>query len=70
MREVKFSRFGLTQEILNNPEYKQTSWAKSALLRHHRLLILEENNELIIGKHKIILDENRGVIFEKEGGNK
>jgi hypothetical protein len=69
MREVKFSRFGLTQEILNNPKYKQTAWAKSALLRHHRLLILEENNELVVGKDKIILDENRGVVFEKAGEN-
>ena len=45
MREGKFSRFGLTQEIFKNPSYKQASWTKSALLRHHRLLVLEENDE-------------------------
>ncbi|MDQ3713873.1 MAG: CRISPR-associated helicase Cas3' [Acidobacteriota bacterium] len=70
MREVKFSRFVLTREILKNPKYKQKSWEKSALLRHHRLLILEENNELMVGRDKIVLDKNRGVVFETEGGNK
>jgi CRISPR-associated endonuclease/helicase Cas3 len=69
VREVKFSRFGLTQEILNNPKYKQSSWSKSALLRHHRLVILEENDELAIGKYKIILDKRHGVIFKKAGEN-
>lgn len=69
MREVKFSRFGLTQEILHDPKYKQSSWSKSALLSHHRLLILEENDELIIGKNKLILNEKCGIVFEKVGEN-
>lgn len=67
-REVKISRGGLTQAILANPEFKTPSWEKSALLRHHRLLIFNESNEITIGETIVFLDEEKGVEYKTKGG--
>ncbi|MDQ3129937.1 MAG: CRISPR-associated helicase Cas3', partial [Acidobacteriota bacterium] len=63
-REVKISRSGLTQAILANPDFKKNAWDKNALLRHHRLIILDKNKETIVGSFKIILDDERGILIE------
>lgn len=69
-REVKLSRQGLTQAILANPEFQIKAWEKSAYLRHHRLIILNENKEKIIENLKIVLDEEKGIEYITEGGKK
>lgn len=66
-REVKISRSGLTQPILANPEFKKAAWEKSPLLRHHRLIVLDENKQISIGKTTMVLDNERGVEFKTEG---
>ncbi len=63
-REVKISKSGLTQAILANPEFKKAAWEKSSLLRHHRLIILNENLEKVIKSFKIILDNEKGVLIK------
>ena len=67
-REVKISKGGLTQDIIADPDFKVSSWEKSALLRHHRLIVLDEQNQKIIGKKILILDDNKGVEYKTEGG--
>ena len=67
-REVKISRAGLTQAILANPEFKQSVWGKNALLRHHRLIVLDENKEIIVGSTTIFLDKEKGVEYKNIGG--
>jgi hypothetical protein len=49
-REAKISKKELTHKIIADETLKQKSWKNSALLRHHRILILDENNEIIIDK--------------------
>ncbi len=67
-REAKISKKGLTHLIIADETLKQKSWKNSALLRHHRLLKLDENNEIIIGNFKVSLDEKLGILTEKTGG--
>lgn len=67
-REVKISRGGLTQEILTNPDFKKSSWEKSSLLRHHRLIVLDEHNRKVIGKTVLILDDEKGIEYQSVGG--
>ena len=67
-REVKISKGGLTQEIIANPDFKVPHWEKSALLRHHRLIVLNEQNQKIIGKTILILDDEKGVEYKTAGG--
>jgi CRISPR-associated endonuclease/helicase Cas3 len=68
MREAKISKKGLTNKIIADETLKQKSWKNSPLLRHHRLLKLDENNEIIIDKFKVSLDEKLGILTEKTGG--
>lgn len=67
-REAKISKKGLTHLIIADETLKQISWKNSALLRHYRLLILDENNQIIIGNFKVSLDEKLGILTEKIGG--
>ena len=67
-REVKISKGGLTQNIIVNPDFKVSNWEKSALLRHHRLIVLDEQNQKIIGKKILILDDEKGVEYKTAGG--
>jgi len=67
-REVKISRGGLTQDILDSPEFKKSIWEKSSLLRHHRLIVLDEQNQKVIGKTILILDDEKGVEYKTAGG--
>jgi len=68
-REVKISRSGLTQAILANPDFKKSAWEKSALLRHHRLIILNEDKQILVGNTTIVLDDEKGVEYKTKGGN-
>jgi CRISPR-associated endonuclease/helicase Cas3 len=67
-RETKISKKGLTNLIIADENLKQKSWKDLALLRHHRLLELDENNERILGNFKVSLNENLGIVIEKTGG--
>lgn len=67
-RETKISKKGLTNLVIADENLKLKSWKTSALLRHHRLLKLNENNEIVLGNFKVSLDENLGIVIEKTGG--
>ena len=69
-REAKISRGGLTTQILANQGFKVAAWQKSALLRHHRLIVLDQNNERLIGGVRLILHDRKGVVYQNEGGEK
>jgi hypothetical protein len=64
-RECKITKVGLTNLILDAENLKPKSWKNSALLRHHRLLQLDENNKLEIGNFIVSLDENLGIVIGK-----
>ena len=68
-RETKITKKGLTNLILVDESLKQKSWKNSPLLRHHRLLQLDENNKIEIGNFTVSLDTNLGVVIEKGGKN-
>jgi CRISPR-associated endonuclease/helicase Cas3 len=40
-------------------------WAENSLLRHHRLLVLDENNQCVLGKAQLRLDDNLGIVITK-----
>ncbi|HMO82374.1 MAG TPA: CRISPR-associated helicase Cas3' [Pyrinomonadaceae bacterium] len=66
-QEVKLSHFNVTRELLGNPEFSVESWKASSLLRHHRLIILDETNCFKIGKTLICLDPELGVVYQTKG---
>ncbi len=66
MREVKISKYGLTNEIVVDVELKPEMWKQSALLRHHRLLKLNDRREVTVGNFKIVLCNSLGVVIETE----
>lgn len=65
-REAKISKFGLTKAILNDGNLMPKVWKTSALLRNHRLLKLDENNEIEVDKYIIKLDESLGIVIEEK----
>lgn len=62
---VRISRRGLVHKLYSGrpPE----AWEKSALLRHRRLLLLE-NGVASIENHRLELDEDLGLVIEGRGG--
>ena len=69
VREAKISRWGLTNAIISDDELKPQTWKKSPHLRHYRRLVLDENNEIEIDKHRIKLDELLGICIEAKEEN-
>lgn len=65
-REAKISKYELSYLILEDEELKPKAWKTSPLLRNHRLLKLNENNEIDIGKYTIKLNELLGIVIEKK----
>ncbi|MDQ3635240.1 MAG: CRISPR-associated helicase Cas3' [Acidobacteriota bacterium] len=65
-REAKISKYELTNAILDDEELKPKAWKTSPLLRNHRLLKLNDNNEIEIDKYKIKLDELLGIVIDKK----
>ena len=43
----------------------EAAWAENALLRHHRLIVLDENNECELGKYQVRLDNYLGIVITK-----
>jgi CRISPR-associated endonuclease/helicase Cas3 len=67
-REVRISKFKLTDLILKDKDLKPLKWKNSSILRHHRLIQLDENNTKIIGDFKISLSKKLGIVIENTGG--
>ncbi len=67
-REVKLSRQGVTQDLIANPEFKVEAWNRSTLLRHHRLIVIDEINRKPIGSTILRLDADLGIVYEPTGG--
>jgi CRISPR-associated endonuclease/helicase Cas3 len=44
-----------------------SAWRQSALLRHHRLLTLDENGQRRLGDYQFTLDDQLGVVITKIG---
>jgi CRISPR-associated endonuclease/helicase Cas3 len=41
------------------------AWQENALLRHHRLLVLDENDQCAVGGYQVRLDKNLGIVITK-----
>jgi CRISPR-associated endonuclease/helicase Cas3 len=66
-RSLSLSHRGVVSELLR--EEPPSAWRRSSLLRHHRLLILDERDASTIGRYRIHLDSELGLIIEQnEGG--
>ncbi|WP_081752440.1 CRISPR-associated helicase/endonuclease Cas3 [Kallotenue papyrolyticum] len=60
-RSVTISHPGVVMALLDQPA--PSGWTKSPLLRQHRLLIFDEQGRAIVGRYKLILDPERGLII-------
>ena len=43
----------------------EKGWAENSLLRHHRLIVLDENNQYVLGKAQLRLDDHLGIVITK-----
>jgi CRISPR-associated endonuclease/helicase Cas3 len=41
------------------------AWQENALLRHHRLLVLDENDQCSVGGYQVRLNKNLGIVITK-----
>jgi CRISPR-associated endonuclease/helicase Cas3 len=64
-RSVNISTRGATTELIASKP--PSSWRESALLRHHRLLTLDENNQRQLGDYRFTLDAELGIVITKIG---
>jgi CRISPR-associated endonuclease/helicase Cas3 len=46
-----------------------TEWARSALLRHHRLIVLEDDNTKRLGRHSMRYDAELGVVVSNDSAH-
>ena len=62
-RSGSITKYGLVRELIGrNPP---PGWDKSALLRHHRLLLLDDGHHVSVGDWGITLDEDLGIVISK-----
>jgi CRISPR-associated endonuclease/helicase Cas3 len=66
-REAKISKCGITNLIIDKKELKQKGWQKSPLLRHHRLIDLNNDDEWSVSKFKVSLNCKLGIVITKTG---
>jgi hypothetical protein len=64
-RSVSISTRGATQELI--AAKPPASWRESALLRHHRLLTLDENHQYQLGDYRFELHPELGIVITKPG---
>jgi len=64
-RSVNISTRGATTELIASKP--PTSWRESALLRHHRLLTLDENDQRQLGDYRFTLNAELGIVITKIG---
>lgn len=67
-RSAKLSHRGIFQTLLHAGE-SPTEWARSAHLRHARLLRLDNRNQAAVGDYVVTVDEELGIVVEKDSGN-
>lgn len=66
-RSVTISRHGLTEIIINNAENELPQILRQEpLLRHHRMLLFDENGQCKLQGFLLILDDDRGLVVEKD----
>ena len=65
-RSAKLSHRGLFHLLLERGS--PTEWARSAHLRHVRLLQLDGHNQTQVGDYMLTVDEMLGIVIEKVGG--
>lgn len=64
-RSVSISTRGATSELIATKP--PASWRESALLRHHRLLTLDKNNQKQLGDYRFELHSELGIVITKLG---
>jgi CRISPR-associated endonuclease/helicase Cas3 len=72
-RSVNLSHRGVVGFLLNennrkNPFLYPSGWRKSALLRHHRLLSLDDHGVGTVGGWEIVDDSDLGILVRRKGG--
>jgi hypothetical protein len=66
-RSGTVSRHGLTEIIINNAESELPQiWKQEPLLRHHRVLFFDEHGLCKLDGFLLILDDDLGIVIEKE----
>lgn len=60
-RSLTISHPGVVRTLLEQPA--PSGWTKSPLLRQHRLLAFDEQGRAIVGRYKLILDPEQGLII-------
>ena len=67
-RSAKLSHRGIFRSLLGEGESPK-EWAENAHLRHARLLRLDERNQGRVGEYVLTVDEELGVVIERDGEN-
>jgi CRISPR-associated endonuclease/helicase Cas3 len=67
-RSAKLSHRGVFQSLLDKGRSPR-EWAENAHLRHARLLRLDERNQGWVGEYVLTVDEELGVVIERDGEN-
>jgi CRISPR-associated endonuclease/helicase Cas3 len=64
-RSIKINHEGLAEEIIRESKLVPQEWRKSSLLRHHFILRFDENSVCQIGRYRVCLDDELGLMIEK-----
>lgn len=67
-RSARLSHRGIFQRLLSDGRCP-AEWARSSHLRHARLLRLDTRNQCTVGDYVLTLDEELGIVIEKDGGS-
>ena len=67
-QSVKLSHRGVFHALCDDGELP-SEWKGSAHLRHARLLRLDARNQVQVGGYVLTVDENLGVVIERDGEN-
>ncbi len=67
-RSARLSHRGIFQRLRDDGE-SPAEWAKNSHLRHARLLRLDARNQGRVGNYVLTVDEELGVVVEKDGEN-
>lgn len=65
-QSAKLSHRGIFHSLLDNGR-SPNEWARNAHLKHARLLRLDGQNKVRVGKYVLTVDEALGIVIEKEG---
>lgn len=65
-QSLKITMWGLVQELL--AQQPPWGWRRSPLLRHHRALVFDASGQVVVGRWRLRLDPDLGLVVEREGG--